>query len=228
MAAVRDAQLDLEYCHVTAPFTGRISSHRVSVGNLVSGSRGGTTPTTLLTTLVALDPVYLDFDMSESDYLTYRRTHPQNGHVSDNVTIAVGDETQYSRIGKLDFIDNTLDRASGTIHARATVPNPDLALTPGVFARLRVAMGPAHPALLVPDAAVSLDQSNRVVMTVDDRGNVIPRQVQIGVQQGGLREITEGVGPDDKVVIDGLMRAQPGAKISTQPGTIHGIGDSQG
>jgi membrane fusion protein, multidrug efflux system len=222
VAAVRDAQLDLEYCRVTAPFTGRISSHRVSVGSLISGSRAATSPTTLLTTLVALDPIYLDFDMSEADYLAYKRAHEGGAStISDAVDIALGDENSFSRQGKLDFIDNAVDRGSGTLHARATVPNPDLFLTPGVFARLRLTVGAPHVALLVPDSAVTLDQSNHVVMTVADNGMIVPRQVETGTMQGGLREIRGGIGPSARVVIDGLMRAQPGAKVKTERGAIH-------
>ena len=229
VAAVRDAQLDLEYCHVTAPFTGRISSHRVSVGSLVSGSRAGTSPTTLLTTLVALDPIYLDFDMSESDYLAYKRAHEAAaGAITDTVDIALADETRFSRQGKLDFIDNAEDRGSGTIHARATVPNPDLFLTPGMFAHLRLTVGAPHLALLVPDSAVTLDQSNHVVMTVAANGTVVPRQVETGAEQGGLREIRGGIGASSRVVIDGLMRAQPGAKVKPEPGTIHVAASSEG
>jgi len=229
VAAVRDAQLDLQYCRVTAPFTGRISSHRVSVGSLISGSRAGSSPTTLLTTLVALDPIYLDFDMSESDYLAYKRAHANNaGAIADTVDIALGDEDNFTRQGKLDFIDNAVDRGSGTLHARATVPNPDLFLTPGVFARLRLTVGAPHPALFVPDSAVFLDQSNHVVMTVAANGTIVPRQVETGAMQGGLREIRGGIGPSARVVIDGLMRAQPGAKVKPESGTIHASSSSQG
>ncbi len=229
VAAVRDAQLDLQYCRVTAPFTGRISSHRGSIGSLVSGSRAGSSPTTLLTTLGALDPIYLDFDMSESDYLAYKRVHAAGGAaISDTVDIALGDEDNFTRQGKLDFIDNAVDRSSGTIHARATVPNPDLFLTPGIFARLRLSVGAPRMALLVPDSAVTLDQSNHVVMTVAANGTIVPRQVETGAMQDGLREIRGGIGPAARVVIDGLMRAQPGAKVNPEQGTIHAAPDGEG
>src|SRR5713226_5455094 len=138
-AQIRDAQLDIEYCRITAPFTGRISARLVSLGSLVAGSRAATSPTTLLTTLVSLDPIYLDFDMSESDYLTFSRERALvAGPAADEVAISLSDENRFTRKGKLDFVDNVLDRSSGTIHARATVPNPDRLLTPGVFARVRL------------------------------------------------------------------------------------------
>jgi multidrug efflux system membrane fusion protein len=221
VATSHDAQLDLDYATISAPFTGRISAHRVSVGNLISGSRAGTTPTTSLTTLVSLDPIHLDFDMSEADYLAYQRAHRQNnGAISDTVDVSLDDEAQFTRHGQLDFIDNALDRSSGTIHARATIPNPDLFIAPGQFAKLRLNMGSAKRELLVPDAALVLDQSQSVVMTVSAEGNVVPKKVEIGALHGSLRVIRTGLEPTDRVVVDGLVRAQAGTKVTTQPGAI--------
>ena len=222
-AAIRDAQLDLEYCHVTAPFTGRISAHRVSIGSLVSGSRAGASPTTLLTTLVSLDPVHLDFDMSEADYLAYTRARRTRGAtISDAVTVSMDDESAGARTGKLDFVDNTVDRGSGTIHARATVPNPDLFIAPGEFARLQLSVGAPQLDMLVPDSAVAPDQSNHVVMTVDARGTVVPKVVQVGDLHGSLRVVRSGLQRTDEVIIDGLMRAQPGARVVADRGVIKG------
>ena len=119
-AAIRDAQLDLEFSRVSAPFTGRIGAHLVSVGSLVSGSRGGTGTTTLLATIVSLDPIYLDFDMSEADYRAYQRAHGGSAP-QDDVAISLDGDEHFDRHGTLDFIDNAVDRSSGTIHARATV-----------------------------------------------------------------------------------------------------------
>jgi membrane fusion protein, multidrug efflux system len=148
ISAVRNAQLDLDYCHVTAPFAGRVSSHRVSVGSLVSGSRAGTSPTTLLTTIVSTDPIFLNFDMSENDYFAYARAHP--GRQSNGVVdFRLGDENREMRHATLDFIDNAIDRATGTIHARATAPNPDAFLEPGSFARLSLVTGQSRKSLLI-------------------------------------------------------------------------------
>jgi membrane fusion protein, multidrug efflux system len=220
-ARVRDAELDLEYCHVVAPFTGRIGARLVSLGSLIAGSRAATSPTTLLTTLVSLDPLYLDFDMSESDFLTFSRERAHNpGPLANKVLIALSDEDGFKREGKLDFIDNALDRSSGTIHARATVPNSDLFLAPGQFARLRVAIAPPTPVYLLPDAAVVLDQSQRLVMTVAADGTVKPKIVTTGELRGGLRVIQSGLEPSDRVVIDGLVRAIPGSKVTPQDGAI--------
>src|SRR4029077_13689030 len=193
-AQIRDAQFDLDHCRITAPFTGRIGTHLVSVGNLIAGSRTATSPTTLLATLVSLDPICLDFDMSESDFLTYSksREHLKEGHVQ-KVEVALGDDNQYARSGVFDFLDNVLDRSSGTIHARATVANPNLVLTPGLFARVRLVVAPPSPTLLVPDSAVLPDQSQHMVMTVSADGTVAPKRVEVGEIRDGLRVIRSGL-----------------------------------
>jgi len=220
-AQIRDAQFDLDHCRITAPFTGRIGSHLVSVGNLIAGSRYATSPTTLLATLVSLDPIYFDFDMSESDFLMFSRDHArQEGILADKVELALSDETKFTRRGTLDFVDNVLDRSSGTIHARATVPNPELFLTPGEFARVRLVLGAAVPTLLVPDAAVLPDQSQHLVMTVSADGTVTTKQVEIGDIRGGLRVIRSGLTPNDEVIIDGIPYARPGSKVTPQDGEI--------
>ena len=221
-ARVRDSELDLEYCRVLAPFTGRIGARQVSIGSLVAGSRAATSPTTLLATLVSLDPLYLDFDMSESDFLTFSRERAHlKGPLANKVVIALSDENNFTRAGTLDFIDNALDRSSGTIHARATVRNEDLFLAPGQFARLRVAIASPTPVYLLPDAAVVLDQSQRLVMTVGSDATVKPKIVTTGELRGGLRVIQSGLESSDRVIIDGLVRAIPGTKVAPQDGTIH-------
>ena len=220
-AQIRDAEFDLEHCRITAPFTGRIGTHLVSVGNLIAGSRAATSPTTLLATLVLLDPIYLDFDMSESDFLTFSRDRARrNQGLANKVEIALGDETEFARQGTLDFVDNALNRSSGTIHARATVPNPDGFLTPGVFARVRLVAGAPAQALLVPDTAVLPDQSEHIVMTVAPDGTVVQKQVAIGDLRGSLRVISSGLAPNDRVIIDGIPHALPGTKVAPQDGAI--------
>jgi len=219
-AGLADAKLDLEFSRITAPFTGRIGAHLVSVGNLVSGSRGGTSPTTPLATIVSLDPIYLDFDMSEADYLAYQKARADAGTQTNDVAISLDGDGHFDRRGTLDFIDNALDRSSGTIHARATVPNPDLAITPGQFARLRLTVGKPTPALLVPAAAVVPDQSREMVMTVAPDGTVKPKLVVTGALHRGLRVIRDGLSPTDRVVIDGVVRARPGDKVTPVSGSI--------
>jgi multidrug efflux system membrane fusion protein len=220
-AQIRDARFDLDHCLITAPFTGRIGTHLVSVGNLVAGSRAASSPTTLLATVVSLDPLYLDFDMSESDYLAFSRERAkQKGVLADKIEIALSDETDFSRQGTLDFVDNVLDRSSGTIHTRATVPNADLFLTPGSFARVQLALGAPVTTLLVPDAAVLPDQTRHLVMTVAPDGTVVPKPVETGDERGGLRVIRSGLNADDRVIIDGLPYASPGSKVSSKDGDI--------
>jgi membrane fusion protein, multidrug efflux system len=220
-AQLRDAQFDLEHCRITAPFTGRFGAHLVSVGNLIAGSRAATSPTTLLATIVSVDPIYLDFEMSEADYLAFSRARAkQKGALADEVEFELSDETDFSHQGTLDFVDNTLDRSSGTLHARATIPNPDLLLTAGEFARVRLVVGKPAPTLLVPDTAVLPDQSEHLVMTVTPDGTVAPKEVQIGDIRDGLRVIQSGLTPDDRVIIDGLPYATSGSKVEVQGGTI--------
>jgi multidrug efflux system membrane fusion protein len=220
-ARIRDAQFDLDHCRITAPFTGRIGTHLVSVGNLIAGSRTATSPTTLLATVVSLDPIYLDFDMSESDFLAYSkyRGRQKGGHV-EKVEVALGDDKQYARSGVFDFLDNVLDRSSGTIHARATVANPNLVLTPGLFARVRLVVAPPSPTLLVPDSAVLPDQSQHMVMTVSADGTVAPKRVEVGEIRDGLRVIRSGLAASDRVILGGLSHAAPGTKVATEDGTI--------
>ena len=226
-AQIRDAEFDLEHSRITAPFTGRIGTHLVSVGNLIAGSRAATSPTTLLATLVSLDPIYLDFDMSESDFLTYSRHRARRqGGFADKVEIALGDEREFTRRGTLDFVDNALNRSSGTIHARATIPNPDRLLTPGMFARVRLVVGAPAQALLVPDTAVLPDQSQHIVLTVAPNSTVVAKPVEIGDVRNGLRVIRSGLTPNDQVIIDGIPHASPGAKVAPQDGTIRYAADA--
>jgi RND family efflux transporter MFP subunit len=220
-ALVRDARFDLNHTRITAPFTGRIGTHLVSVGNLIAGSRTAASPTTLLATLVSIDPIYLNFDMSEADYMTFQRERQQQeGSLANKVQISLADEKGFTREGTLDFVDNTLDRSSGTIHARATIPNSDPLLTPGGFARVRLEVAPPAPALLVPDASVLPDQSEHIVLTVGPNDVVTPKRVQPGDLRDGLRVIRSGLDPSDRVIIDGIPTVRPGSKVSPQSGSI--------
>lgn len=220
-AEVQDAKFDLDRCRILAPFTGRISNHLVSVGNLVAGSRAATSPTTLLATLVSLDPIYLNFDLSEAEYKRLSRFRAKNpDKSSDIVQLALGGDRDYSQEGKFDFINNVIDRASGTIHARATVPNTNFSLTPGEFARVHLAIDRPTATLLVPDASVLPDQSQHVVLVVNKDGVVTPKPVQIGDVRMGLRVIREGISGNDRVIISGLPYAAPGAKVAVKTGSI--------
>lgn len=220
-AQVRDAKFDLDHCRIEAPFTGRIGSHLVSVGNLIAGSRAGSGPTTLLATLVSTDGIYLNFDMSEADYLAFQRARQTRpGPLASKIELSLGDESGFARQGTLDFIDNSLDRSSGTIHARATIADTDRILTPGAFARVRLQVAAPAPALLVPDAAVLPDQGDHLVLTVDADNKVTPKHVELGDLRGGLRVIRKGIDPTDLVIIGGIPVAAPGAKVAPQSGSI--------
>jgi len=161
--------------------------------------------------------------MSESDYLTYERyarSATPASPITNSVQAALSDESGYPRTGKLDFIDNAIDPDSGTIQARAILPNHDLSITPGEFASLRLPISNEQPVLLVPDAALQADQSNQILMTVAPNGTVVPKIVQTGTMVDGLREIQSGISPEDKIIINGLMSADPGTKVSTEQGAI--------
>jgi RND family efflux transporter MFP subunit len=225
-ASLHDAQFDLDRTRIYAPFTGRIGTHLVSVGNLIAGSRAAASPTTLLTTIVSLDPLWLNFDMSESDYMTFQRQRAKvSGPLADKVQVSLGDEKTFDRSGTLDFIDNGLDRSSGTIHARATLQNGDAFLTPGGFARVRLAVSAPAPALLVPDAAVLSDQADHAVYVVGKDNTVSQKKVEVGELRGGLRVITSGLSPTDKVVVDGIPSVKAGAAITPQTGAIRFASD---
>lgn len=224
-ASVRDAQFDLDHTRINAPFTGRIGAHQVSVSNLISGSRAGTTPTTLLATLVSTDSIYLNFDMSEADYMTFLRNRHEGGAASDKVQVSLADEKTFTHEGTLDFIDNTLDRSSGTIHARATIRNTDGLLTPGGFARVRLEVAPHAPTFLVPDVAVLPDQSDHIVMIVGPQNVVTAKHVQVGNLRNGLRVIRSGLDASDRVIVDDFQVVHAGATVAPHATSVQFASD---
>ncbi len=228
-AAQRSAELDLEFTHITAPIGGRIGAHQVSVGNLVNGGSGGTS--TLLASIVSLNPIYFVYDMSEADYLGYQRAIAKGEVLLTRdrkipIQVRLSDEKSFDHDGVLDFIDNQLDRGAGTIRARAALPNPGNFIAPGMFGRIRQPASDRYKAVLVPDSAVLTDQSRRMVLTVAADGTVEPKVVRPGPMIDGLRVVRSGLAEGDRIIIDGLMRARPGAKVTPQPGTI--VADTQG
>ena len=222
-ADVDRAQLNLDYTRVLAPVSGRVGRHEVSIGNLVVG---GTGETTLLTTIVSLHPIWLTFNVSEGDAMTYKRLI-QKGELKSARTGSISvqgqliDETDWPLKGNIDFVDNQFNRTTGTIRVRATFPNPELFISPGQFGRVRVPMSQEKPTMLVPDAAVVTDQSTKLLFTVTEDGTVVPKPVELGaVTDGGLRIVRTGITPDDEVIINGLLRARPGQKVTPQPGEV--------
>ncbi|MES2711518.1 MAG: efflux RND transporter periplasmic adaptor subunit [Pseudomonadota bacterium] len=217
-AALRQAELDLEFSEIRAPRAGRISDRRVDAGNLVQQG------TTLMTTLVALDQVYAVFDASEAQYLRYARAtgggmRPGGAQEGTPVQLRLLDEAEFSHRGQLDFVDSVFDARSGTIRGRAVVQNPDLLLVPGGFARLRLFVADSA-SLLVPDTAILADQGGRMVLTVNEQGVVAPKPVQLGALVDGLRVVRSGLSVQDRVIIGGLHRARPGTPVTAQAGRI--------
>ena len=215
-AAVRARQLDIEFTRVTAPVSGRVSDRRVDPGNLVSG---GSSAGDVLTTIVSSSPIYFVFDGSEATLLKYQRQ--ARAGASSPVRIRLQDEAEFSHAGTLDFTDNSINTASGTIRLRAVVPNADGFLKPGMFGQVRVAGSGAYDALLVPDAAISAGADQRTVSVVAADGTVTPRPVVLGPLIDGLRVIRSGITAQDRVIINGGSRVQqPGQKVKANPGKI--------
>lgn len=212
-AAVRARQLDTGFTRVLAPISGQVSERQVTRGNAVTADQ------TVLTTIVSTNPLHFKFNGSEALLLRYQR---QAGGVrlGSPVRIRLQDEAQYVHPGRLDFVDNSLRGGSGTIQARAIVPNPDGLLKPGMMGRLRLAASPAYPAMLVPDTAIVTDATRRAVYIVDKQGTVVVRPVQLGPVTGSLRVVRSGISPQDKVIIGGVQRAMPGQKVKPKAGRI--------
>ena len=208
-ARVRSRTLDVEFTRVRAPIGGRISDRRIDAGNLVSaGDSGGT----LLTTINALDPIYFTFDVPESLYLKTARDR-QSGRAGQAAEIRLQDEAGYSWRGRLDFTDNGINQNSGTIRARAVVANPTYFLAPGMFGNMRLADGGTTTALLIPDAAVRTDQARKIVLVVGKDDTVAAKPVETGPLVGGLRAIRSGITKADRVIVQGVQFAMPGAKV---------------
>ena len=221
-AAERAAALNVEFTSVRAPMGGRISENYVSVGNLVSGGQAGST---LLTTIVAIDPIQFVFDASEADYLRYSRLNAKGERRSSRdaanpVRIRLLDESSFTHVGTMDFVDNRLDPTTGTIRGRALVPNKDGFLTPGQFGRLQLLGSGEFDALLVPDSAILSDQSRRFVWTVGNDDVPEQRVIEPGGLERGLRIVRAGLQRGDRVVINGMQRVRPGAKVTPTAGGI--------
>jgi RND family efflux transporter MFP subunit len=219
-AAVRQAELDIEFTELRSPVNGRIGDRRVSPGNLVTG--GATGNTTLLATIVSTDPIYFEFTFDEASFLRYERLSKTGNDIASRgggvpVALKLIDETDFDHAGHMDFIDNVIDKSTGTIRGRAVFENSNNIFTPGMFARVRVPASPLYEALLVPDAAIGTEQARKLVMTVNAENTVTPKYVTLGqLTSDNLRAIKDGLGPDDRVIVNGLMRARPGQKVTPQ------------
>jgi RND family efflux transporter MFP subunit len=218
-AAVRQATLDLDFTELRAPIAGRIGDRRVSPGNLVTG--GTTGNTTLLATIVSVDPIRFEFTFDEASYLRYARMAKGGRELASRdagvaVALKLLDEPEFAHQGRMDFVNNVIDTSSGTIRGRAVFANPDGVFTPGMFARVRVPGSPSYPALLVPDMAIGTEQARKYVLVVDADDVVRMKYVTLGQVAGNLRVIKSGIDENDRVVVNGLMRARPNVKVNPQ------------
>ncbi|HEX5108096.1 MAG TPA: efflux RND transporter periplasmic adaptor subunit [Vicinamibacterales bacterium] len=210
-AALRAAALNLEFTQVTSPIDGRVSRAIVTEGNLVSSGPG---EATLLTTVVSLDPVYAYFDADEQIYLKYTSGRTRNrGSIDRHVRMALANEDGYPHEGELDFIDNQLDGATGTIRGRAVFRNTDGRLTPGLFVRLRLAGAGSYQGLLIQDRAVGTDLSRKFVYVVTPKHEIEYRPVLLGPVVDGLRIVRSGLKAGEPVVVNGLQRIRPGVPV---------------
>ena len=222
-AALEQAELDLSFTELKSPISGRIGDRRVSVGNLVSGGTSGTT--TLLATIASIDPIRFEFTMDEASYLRYLRiagaaaSSGADRGMTLPVRLKLIDEDAFSHEGKIDFVDNAIDRSSGTIRGRALFANSDGRLTPGMFGRIQIATSAPTAELLVPDAAIATEQVRRFVYVLNGENVATPKYVTLGQLVDGLR-VVKGLDASDTVIVNGLMRVRPGAKVTPQQVTV--------
>lgn len=218
-AAASAAQLNLSFTTVRAPFSGRVSDRKVSLGDAVAQG------TTVLTRVVSLDPIRFEFEGAESFYLKNLRQDQRGERGSSRSTanpvqIQLADESEYRWNGRMEFLDNAVDPNSGTIRAHAIVSNPTRFLTPGMFGRARLLGSGTYRAMLVPDEAIATDQTRRLVYVVSKDNKATPRVVEVGARAEGLRIIRDGLAPTDRVIITGIGRLQPGAPVNPSKGVI--------
>jgi membrane fusion protein, multidrug efflux system len=222
-AALRTAQLNLEWTTITAPISGRISDRKIDVGNLVVASE------TVLTNIVTLDPIHFLFDASEADFLRYTRmnlngTRPSSRGTSNPVRVKLADEKDFTHIGQMDFVDNQLNTRSGTMRGRAVLKNEKQLFVPGVFGRLKL-FGGEVDALLIPDSAILSDQTRKIVFVIGDDDIVAAKSLELGPIAKGLRVVSSGLEKTDRIVIDGLANpmVRPGTKVTPEPGQIQAV-----
>lgn len=211
-ARVKSAELELSFTRITAPISGRISRSQLTAGNYIAA--GGSENSTVLTTIVRQDPVYVYFDIGEYDALKYRRL----GQINNGIAVSIGlpDEEGYAHQAKLDFTDNRLDTGTGTLRLRAVLENKAGLFQPGMFARVRIAGSPSYPAVMIPDEAIGTDQTNKYVYVVDEDGTAIRRWVELGPFIDGLRVIKRGINPEEWVIVKGVQRARHQEKVAVR------------
>jgi RND family efflux transporter MFP subunit len=225
-AAVESAQLNLEFTEIKAPVTGRIGREQVTVGNLVQAD------STLLTTLVSVNPIYAYFNVDEHSVLKYQAL-VREGKLPDAMSSAVPvylqleNEKDFPHQGTIDFINNQFDPSTGTLQVRGIFPNANGFLVPGSFVRVRVAGSPRYPAILITDRAVGSDQGQKFALVVDQNNTVALRPLELGPVVDGLRVVRKGLTGNENVIINGLVNARPGSKVNPQPGDMNQFTTSQ-
>lgn len=213
--ALRGAELNLEFTRVTAPITGRVGRAEITEGNLVEGGAGQIKP---LTTLVSLDPIYVYFDVDEQTFLKYARVTQTHGATSHDLRgaalLGLADEEGFPHSGQVSFVDNQVSSSTGTIRLRATFANKNLALTPGLFARIRLQGGGAQRGCLARDEAVITDLNQKYVFVLGKNNTLEYRPVKLGPMTEGLRVVRDGLREGDMIVVSGLQRVRPGATVA--------------
>lgn len=230
MATITAAELNVEFTHIKAPVSGRISRTRVTKGNLVTG---GDFDSSLLTTIVSLDPIYVYFTADEHSVLHYTRmdmagTRKSSRMTPNPVLLRLADEDEYTHKGQMDFVDNQIDLATGTMRCRAILENPGFLLVPGMFVDVKLLGEGPYEALLIPDSAISVDQTIRFVYVLDENDTVERRQIKTGNMQDGLRVIRSGLKKEDRIVINGIQRVRAGMKVLPETSTIEISVNEQG
>ncbi len=221
-ARVSAAELDVEFTQIKSPITGRISRTNVTEGNLI---KDGDSHSSILTTIVSLDPIYVYFSADEQAVLHYSRMDMEGSRKSSRTTpnpvyLRLADEEEYIHEGHMDFVDNQIDMSTGTMRGRALVSNPDYLLVPGMFADLKLLGEGPYEALLLPDSAINRDQTKRFVYIVDENNIVERRIIKIGNKHGDLRVIRDGLNKEDRIVINGLQRVRIGMKVTPEESVI--------
>ena len=209
-ASLQEARLNREFTEVRAPIDGHVSRAIITAGNLVTSA-------SLLTTLVSDDPVYVYFDTDEQTYLRYAKAKQTQARAStgaSDIYIGLVDEDGYPHPGQVDFIDNQVDATTGTIRARAALANPDGRYTPGLFARVRLIGGEDHDSVLIEDRAVGTDLSKKFVLTLTKDNHIEYRLVELGPEINGLRVVTQGLAPNELIVVNGLQHVRPGQMVA--------------
>jgi RND family efflux transporter MFP subunit len=213
-AAVASAKLDLEFTELRAPVDGRIGDRRVSVGNYVLGGSGASP--TLLAIIVSTDPIRFEFTFDEASLLRYQRLNEGKALTGGPVKLKLIDDKSFVHVGKMDFLNNVVDRATGTIRGRAVFDNKNDLFRPGMFARIQLPASAPYQALTVPDVAIGSEQLRKFVYVVGPENVIQQKFVEIGQLEGTARVVKSGLTPEDLVVVNGLMRVRPGVKVTPQ------------